>query len=190
MKEKIFESDNVKKFVFEKEDAVFESVMYKYPDYKTRTVMCVSVQSGCPVGCEFCGTGKHFVRNLEVEEIIAQVVTLKQHAEREEGLDNLNSACAKFQIMFMSMGEPFLNYPNVKEAIIELHKMYPNADLLVSTVGINKGEEIIDFIRLSSMINKIGLQLSLHNPFDEERKKLIPYKNLLSIQELRDFGMM
>ncbi len=41
---------NVKKFVFENEGAVAESVLYKYPTYENRTVICCSTQSGCPVG--------------------------------------------------------------------------------------------------------------------------------------------
>lgn len=50
---------NVKKFVFEKENAVAEAVLYKYPTYEDRTVICCSTQSGCPVGCRFCGAGNY-----------------------------------------------------------------------------------------------------------------------------------
>ena len=45
--------ENVKKFIFKKEDAIAEAVLYKYPTYKDRTVICCSVQSGCAVGCTF-----------------------------------------------------------------------------------------------------------------------------------------
>ena len=45
---------NVAKFVFTKNDAVAEAVLYRYPDYRTRTVICCSTQSGCPIGCRFC----------------------------------------------------------------------------------------------------------------------------------------
>ena len=56
MNYKIFESSNsdVKKFVFEFEEpskAIAEAVLYKYGTYKKRTVICCSVQSGCPVDC-------------------------------------------------------------------------------------------------------------------------------------------
>ena len=60
--------DNVSKFVFQKDDAVAESVLYKYPTYEERTVMCISTQSGCPVGCRFCGAGDSFVRSLTADE--------------------------------------------------------------------------------------------------------------------------
>ena len=81
MRTKVFESKdtNVKKFVFEwrEEDGEYkgiaESVLYRYGEYKKRTVICCSVMSGCPVGCTFCGTGKFFVRNLTTDEICTQV---------------------------------------------------------------------------------------------------------------------
>lgn len=88
MEYKVFESSdtNVKKFVFEwpekkgyfftVKEAIAEAVLYRYGSYKKRTVICCSVQSGCPVGCKFCGTGKFFVRNLEASEIVEQVDTV------------------------------------------------------------------------------------------------------------------
>lgn len=76
MEYKIFESSdtNVKKFVFEwgasgvTKKGIAEAVLYRYNSYAERTVICCSVQSGCPVGCTFCGTGKFFIRNLEAHE--------------------------------------------------------------------------------------------------------------------------
>src|SRR6478609_3730907 len=64
--------ENVLKYVFEKNDAVAEAVLYKYPDYATRTVICCSTQSGCAVGCRFCGAGDSFVRSLTADEIVSQ----------------------------------------------------------------------------------------------------------------------
>jgi 23S rRNA (adenine2503-C2)-methyltransferase len=91
--------------------------------------------------------------------------------------------------MFMSMGEPMLNWDNVETAIIELNQLYPNADLLVSTVGI-KNEEIFQrMIKLSVKIPKIGLQFSIHKSNDEERNELIPFKNKFTLLELRDHGI-
>lgn len=64
--------DNVAKFVFENGSSVAEAVLYKYPTYEDRTVICCSTQSGCPVGCRFCGAGDKFVRSLTCDEIVAQ----------------------------------------------------------------------------------------------------------------------
>ena len=102
--------NNVSKFVFRKDDAVAESVLYKYPTYEDRTVICCSTQSGCPVGCRFCGAGDYFVRSLSAKEIISQPM----HLLEQTGIDP--SAIKKLQIMFMSMGEPMYNWVELREA--------------------------------------------------------------------------
>ena len=118
MEVKVFEgkNPNVKKYVFLKEDSVYEAVVYKYPEYKERTVICCSVMSGCPVGCVFCGTGKRFVRNLDYQEIEEQI----QYILEKEGIESYISDIKKFQIMFMSMGENMLNWEKVKTDIIHI----------------------------------------------------------------------
>lgn len=178
MKHKVFESSdsNVMKFVFEDEAEIgrkaiaVEAVLYKYPTYVERTVICCSVQSGCPVGCNFCGTGMFFQRNLSSEEIVEQVETVLQY------IDCNPSNIKKFQIMFMSMGEPFMNYENTEKAIRILNKLYLNAALLVSTSapGNRFREKFDQFIDLSREIENVGLQFSLHESNDDARGKLIP----------------
>lgn len=173
MKTKIFESTdtNVKKFVFEWDDKIAEAVLYRYGSYATRTVICCSVESGCPVGCSFCGTGKFFIKDLSAIEIVEQV------DEVLETIDCKTEDIKKFQIMFMSMGEPFLNYDNVAHAIRILADQYKNAQLLVSTSaphGILNN--IARFIDLSNEIPRVGFQFSVHESLDSERKKLIPTK--------------
>lgn len=173
---KIFESSNkdVKKFVFEFNNpglkkAVAEAVLYKYGTYKERTVICCSVMSGCPVGCSFCGTGKFFVRNLEPEEIVMQVKKVLST------IDCKTEDIKKFQIMFMSMGEPMMNFKYLSYAINELNEEYPNAQLLISTSApANLYLYMSDLIGLSKKISKVGLQFSVHESLDENRHKLIP----------------
>lgn len=186
MEVKVFigENPNVKKYVFTNSDSVYESVVYKYPTYEERTVICCSVQSGCPVGCVFCGTGKRFVRNLTKQEIIEQIT---QVFTRED--INTNSV-NKLQIMFMSMGEPMLNWEQVKLAIKELNVMYPNAQLLLSTMGVKDYETFADIIITAKEIDKIGLQFSLHNSLDKERNDLIPFKNKFTVREIRNVARM
>ena len=101
---------NVSKYVFTADNAVAESVLYKYPTYEDRTVICCSTQSGCPVGCRFCGAGDYFVRSLTADEIISQPDYLLQ----SNGIDA--SKIKKFQIMVMSMGEPLLNFKELEKA--------------------------------------------------------------------------
>ena len=186
MKQKIFESKdtNVKKFVFEYEDSkgIAEAVLYRYGEYKERTVICCSVMSGCPVGCTFCGTGKFFIRNLTGSEIMHQVKACL------DTIDCDTKDIKKFQIMFMSMGEPMMNYTNLEFAIKHLHEFYPNAQLLVSTSApAQTYKHISDFIQLSKDIDKVGLQFSVHESTDEARAKLIP-TNTCTLRQMAALG--
>jgi len=187
MKTKRFDSSegNVWKYVFDFENAVAEAVLYKYEDFYKRTVLCVSVQSGCPVGCKFCGTGKKFIRNLTSLEIVAQV----KHCLRDMNIENVNSVGERFQIMFMSMGEPILNIDNVITAIKDLNNLYPNAELLISTMGPKNNTAFEKLLKVSIEIQKVGLQFSVHEAFEDKRNQLIPFKNKLNLREIRDFGI-
>lgn len=182
---KCFESTegNVWKYVFDFKDAIAESVLYRYKSFYNRTVLCCSVQSGCPVGCTFCGTGKQFIRNLTSGEIVKQI------SDVFEDKSIIANRVHKLQIMFMSMGEPMLNIDNVLNAIVKLNKKYPNAELLVSTMAPKKPDSFNRFINLSQVIDKIGLQFSIHEAFDKDRDELIPYKNKYTLREIRDLGM-
>lgn len=175
---------NVLKFIHRYNDGIAESVLYKYPSYRERTVMCISTQSGCPVGCTFCGAGKKFIRNLSTEEIVGQVTSMITTVIRSEALCSAN--IRKFQIMLMSMGEPFLNYNNVENAIISLNRLYPQADILISTTA--PKVDYTNFFNLSKSISKIGLQFSVHESTDKERNKLIPFKRKLPLEEISVLG--
>ena len=183
---KVFTDDNVKKVVFEIEDAIFESVVYKYGTYKDRTVICCSTQSGCPVGCTFCGTGKRFVRNLTAGEIVNQVTYIVNNIVLKE-IDSSENI-EKFQIMFMSMGEPMLNFEEVSKAIKDLNGIYTNAQLLLSTVGIDNDKTLIQLLEISKQIDKVGLQFSIHQSDEDKRNKLIPFKNKMDLRKIRDYG--
>lgn len=171
---------DVCKFVFDFDTAVAETVLYKYPTYEERTVICCSTQSGCPIGCRFCGAGDNFVRNLSGDEIVWQVVKTLE----EKGISGRE--VKKFQIMFMSMGEPMLNYKNLEYAIRTLHYLYPNAALLISTSGPFVSYKAL--IDLSVEINKIGLQFSVHESTDEKRDALIPFAAKLNLEEISLIG--
>lgn len=171
---------SVKKLVLTKPDAVAETVLYRYPTYEDRTVICCSTQSGCPVGCRFCGAGDYFVRNLSESEIVAQV----DAAIAESGTDA--AAMKRLQIMFMSMGEPLLNWSGLYGACYILHHKYPHAALLISTIGPR-----VNYSRLATMsqyIPTIGLQFSIHKSTDAERDQLIPFKNKLTLAEIASTG--
>lgn len=187
-KTKVFESSegNVWKYVFEKDDAVAEAVLYKYEDFYKRTVICCSTMSGCPVGCAFCGTGKKFICNLKAEEIVQQI----KYILKDKDIEDINKKGERFQIMFMSMGEPMLNFDAVEKAIRELHKDYPNAELLLSTIGPDRPDNFNKLLRLSKEIDKVGLQFSIHKSNDFDRCMLIPYANKMKLKEIRDYGLL
>lgn len=183
-------SGDVWKYVFHFEGAIAEAVLYKYGTFHDRTVMCVSVQSGCPVGCVFCGTGKKFIRNLTWREIIDQVEYLVDEIyNMEEFTESIEESCKKFQIMFMSMGEPMLNFESVMEAISYLATFYRNAQLLLSTIGIKDPEVLGNLSHISKVYPQVGLQFSIHDGWDNKRDELIPFKNKMTLQEIRDYGI-
>lgn len=173
---------SVAKFIYTNDTAVVESVLYKYPTYEERTVICSSTQSGCPVGCRFCGAGDYFVRSLTAEEIVSQNV----YSLEQTGIDPMK--IKKLQLMVMSMGEPLLNLKNLDPAFRELYKRFPHARLLISTSA-----PIIDYtkvIQLSRDVPTIGLQFSIHESTNEARDALIPFKRKLTLEQIAAEGYL
>ncbi len=176
---------NVRKYVFTNEGAkgaVAESVLYKYPTYNERTVICCSTQSGCPVGCRFCGTGEFFIRSLTGDEIVGQV----QHLFADQGITP--SEVQRGQIMFMSMGEPLLNKQGLVDALRQLYVLYPNFALLISTSAPDVDYEWVR--EISVEIPTIGLQFSVHESTDEARDRLIPFKKKLNLAQISAEGFL
>lgn len=177
------EKEHVKKYVFEKEDIAIESVLYRYPTYQERTVLCISTMCGCPMGCRFCGTGDYFVRALTAEEIAGQAEYIL--SSQIDGIEPLS--IKKLQIMVMSMGEPAM-VKALWDAFRTLHIKYPNAALLISSSGPK-----IDYTWINQMsyeIPTVGLQFSVHESTDEARDQLIPFKNKLTLAEIARQGII
>ena len=106
-----FESSDkstIKAVIILKDNIRIESVLMK--SRNGRNTVCVSSQAGCTLSCSFCATGKlGFKRNLEVSEIIEQILFFARLLKKE------NTKITN--IVFMGMGEPFLNYNNVLDTI-------------------------------------------------------------------------
>lgn len=173
-------SENVTKYVFSKLDAVAEAVLYRYPTYAERTVICCSTQSGCPVGCRFCGAGDSFVRSLSADEIVSQPARLLDDVYLMSGTRPQDMG--RLQIMFMSMGEPLLNLKGLVPTLADLYQRYPSAALLISTIGPRVDYGMVRTV--SQDIPTIGLQFSIHKSTDGERNDLIPFRAKLSLQEI------
>ncbi len=178
------QDQNVAKFVFSNDTAVSEAVLYKYPTYRERTVICISTQSGCPVGCRFCGAGDYFVRNLTEDEIVAQAEHALLEAKAEEGVEP--HEMKRLQIMFMSMGEPLLNLNALAPAIRRLYAAYPTAALLISTSAPKVFYGAVN--ELSVEVPTVGLQFSVHESTDAARDELVPFKKKLTLAQIAQKG--
>jgi len=166
---KIAESvDGTKKYLFPIENSnAVEAV--SIPD-KDRLTVCISAQSGCALGCKFCQTGKmNSHKNLNSSEILSQLTTLPDF----EDITN---------IVLMGMGEPLLNFENVKKTIEILTSIWgfgmSKTRITLSTVGIIP--ELIKFLENPFC----ELAISLHNPIHEERLELMPIEKKYPIQEV------
>lgn len=171
----------VTKFVFESPDAVAEGVLTTRDDGSV--AVCCSVQTGCPVGCRFCGTGKRFIRNLTAEEILAQVTyMIAAHGDAVEvGCD----------IFFLGMGEVMMNWEAVKRTISDLVSLLAHRPVRfrLSTVGVNDPLVMEDLIQTAATCPKdVGIQFSVHRGDEVSRRKLIPYHNLMSLEGIASAG--
>ena len=140
---------------------------------KNRLTACVSSQVGCPMRCVFCATGKGgFARNLAAHEIVDQVVALEEHF----GTRVTN-------VVFMGMGEPLLNVPNVLRAHDALNKEVGIGarHITISTVGVRGSLEKLAAAQLQST-----LAVSLHAPTQELRETIIPSAKAYPLNDLLD----
>jgi len=153
-----------------------ETVLMKHQGKSPRNAVCVSTQAGCALGCAFCATGTMGLkRNLEAMEIVEQVLFFARLLKKE------NQKVTN--IVLMGMGEPFLNYDNVMEAI----RLLNGADgfafgarrISISTSGIVEGIE-----KLSNEKLEVNLAISLHAPNDEIRSKIMPINNKYPIRKI------
>lgn len=161
--------DKTRKYLLELSDGLIVETV-GIPTAKRLTV-CVSTQVGCPMACNFCATGKGgLTRNLLSHEIIDQVLTVQQDfGERVS------------HVVFMGMGEPLLNLPEVMPAVRSLNKDVGIGmrSLTLSTVGI-PGK----IRRLAQEKAQFTLAVSLHASNQPLRVQLIPSARKYSLTEL------
>lgn len=132
-----------------------------------RMTACISSQVGCSLTCKFCATASlDRKRNLDFFEIFDQVVIIDRLAKEHYGKPLTN-------IVYMGMGEPLLNYNNVKRSIEMITSpdglgMSPKR-ITVSTVGISKMIK-----KLADDDLKVNLAVSLHAPTNQKRGLIMP----------------
>jgi 23S rRNA (adenine2503-C2)-methyltransferase len=150
-----------------------ESVLMRH---EGRNTVCVSSGVGCSLGCVFCATGKMgFKRNLKSTEIIEQVLCSARLLKVEN--QRVGS------VVFMGMGEPFLNYENVITAIKILNDKNGLSigarHISVSTVGVTEGIR-----KLAKESMQINLAISLHAPNDKLRNEIMPAGKKYTIKKI------
>jgi len=161
-------ADGTKKYLFPTSNKRFIEAAY-IPD-DDRATLCVSSQVGCKMGCLFCMTGKQgFQSQLTAGEIVNQISSLPER-------DKLTN------IVYMGMGEPFDNLEGVMRSIEVMTSEWGLAmsprRITVSTIGIIPAMK--HFIENS----ECHLAVSMHTPFHDERKKLMPIENVYPIAEV------
>ncbi|MGL4388260.1 MAG: 23S rRNA (adenine(2503)-C(2))-methyltransferase RlmN, partial [Brevinema sp.] len=176
--------DGTLKFLFRTEDNLnIESVMIPNED-ESRYTICISSQVGCALKCSFCATGlMGYKRNLSKAEIISQVLLVDATIKKMYKLDPHERAIDN--MVFMGMGEPFLNFENVNGAIEILNSQEAfdigTRRITVSTSGIIEGIE-----RLSYSKGQVRLAISLHAANHEKRKNLMPIARKENTRQMLD----
>ena len=160
--------DGTKKYLFTALEGKFIETAF-IPDGKRHT-LCVSSQVGCKMGCLFCMTGKQgFQGNLSSGEILNQYRSIPEWRT----ITNL---------VYMGMGEPLDNLEEVLKSLEVLTSDWGFAlsprRITVSTIGITPA--MLEFLNRSNA----HLAVSLHTPFDDERRKLMPVQQVYPLKEL------
>jgi 23S rRNA (adenine2503-C2)-methyltransferase len=158
------------------DDLIVESVLIPT---KTRTTACVSSQVGCSLDCNFCATARlKRMRNLQTDEIYDQVIAIDKESRLYYNRPLSN-------IVFMGMGEPLMNYPNVFKAIDMITSneglgMSPKR-ITVSTSGVTKMIK-----KMADDEVKVKLAVSLHSAIEEIRNKIMPFTKNFPLTDLRE----
>ena len=140
-----------------------------------RATICISSQVGCAVNCQFCLTAKLGIkRNLTAGEIAGQVAAVLNKHRIQIGKDRIN-------LVFMGMGEPFLNYDNFMDSVRRLVEGVgiPESRMTVSTSGILPGIE-----RFAQETTRPKLALSLNASNDGVREQIMPITRKWNIAQL------
>lgn len=136
-----------------------------------RFTVCLSSQTGCAVDCAFCVTGRlGGGRNLSAGEIVGELYAVLDDAERTaEGM----------RVVFMGMGEPFLNPEGVLPALAVLFEILPPRRVTVSTSGITPAFELF-----AALPRRPNLAVSLNAADDETRSALMPINRTYPLEGL------
>ncbi|MBU8934876.1 MAG: 23S rRNA (adenine(2503)-C(2))-methyltransferase RlmN [candidate division Zixibacteria bacterium] len=172
LEEELVSKDGTRKFLFRLDDGYpVETVLIPGAD---RTTACISVQSGCALGCRFCATGTMgLLRDLTTGEMVGQLLGLRE----KYGSDAFTN------VVLMGMGEPLTNLDNVLGALSiimdEQGVCVGHRKVTISTVGISPGIR-----RLADSNCKARLAVSLHSAIQKKREQLMPVARSFNLENL------
>lgn len=152
---------------------LLEAVLLTHDNRKT---LCVSSQIGCPLRCDFCATGTmKFEKNLTASEIVMQFYLVQKELKKvDKKISNL---------VYMGMGEPFLNYDNVIKSINIINsnkgQNISKRNFTISTSGL-----VNEIKKLANDEKQVHLAISLHSAIQETRNKLMPINRRYSLEML------
>jgi 23S rRNA (adenine2503-C2)-methyltransferase len=165
-------SDGTEKALFETGDGrPVEAVLMRYRD--GRRSLCLSSQSGCPLTCTFCATGRmKFGRNLTASEILDQAL----HFRRKEPVNHA---------VFMGMGEPLMNL----DAVLRACERLPDLGIAHSNTGVSTVGWIPGIERMAAEGPPVRLALSLHAADEALRSELMPVNDRFPLRDVLDACM-
>ena len=169
----VSELDGTQKFLFELSDGnVIEGVLMKY---KYGNTLCVSSQVGCRMGCKFCAsTLGGLVRNLSAGEILGQVLAVNAlYKGKERYVTN---------VVLMGSGEPLDNFDNIVK-FLQLVSDPQGLNVSLRNISLSTCGIVPNIRKLADLQLPVNLTLSLHNPFNDERKSIMPVTNAYSVEE-------
>ena len=161
-------SDGTKKYLYPIAAGVFVESAY-IPEAQRKT-LCISTQGGCKMACLFCMTARQGLQtHLQCGEIVGQYAVIPE----KDTITNL---------VYMGMGEPLDNTEEVLKSIEVFSQGYGLSQrrITLSTIGIIPGMKRI----LEE--TQVNLAISLHSPFPEERKRLMPVQSVYPIESVID----
>jgi 23S rRNA (adenine2503-C2)-methyltransferase len=152
-------------------------------DSYKRATICISSQVGCAVNCQFCLTARLGMRrNLTAGEIAGQVAAVLNRQRVRIGSGRGVEMPSRINLVFMGMGEPFLNYDAFMQSVHLLRAMgIPESRMTVSTSGIEPAIR-----RFATELVRPKLALSLNASNDEVRERIMPVTRKWNISALLD----
>lgn len=171
--------DGTEKFLFKLQDGnVIESVLMKY---KYGYTLCVSTQVGCRMHCAFCASGLFgLVRNLDASEILGEVITANRYLE-----GGLGDKRKIINVVMMGSGEPLDNYDNSIK-FLKLASEQGGINISTRNISLSTCGLVPKMYSLAEEGVSVNLTVSLHSPFDDERKEIMPVAKKYKISEILD----